>query len=306
MNNEAPISKIQRYSIHDGPGIRSTVFFKGCTLRCDWCCNPELINNQQEIMQNIQYCIQCGNCIKNCPQNAISMNEKHTIIDRNICDGCGKCADICPMDVCEPVSMEYTIDKLVDILLRDKIYYEISGGGVTFSGGEPLIHVDYLYETSLKLRQKGIHIAIETCGNVGSGIIDKALEIADLFLYDIKIIDPIKHREQTGEPNQKIIKNIIKISESGKPIIIRLLIIPGINNGKDIRQRIEFVQSLKNIIQVDLLKYHWLGKGKYQQLDRDYKMIQIDKNIEKVNLKKEMTQLKKYSESLGLKTTIDV
>jgi len=232
------------------------------------------------------------------------MNEKYTIIDRSKCDGCGKCVDACPMNVYELVSKRYSVDKLVSVLLRDKIFYETSGGGVTFSGGEPLLYVDFLYKTSLKLRQRGIKIAVETSGNVEEKAIDKALKVVDLFLYDIKILDSNKHKEQTGESNKKILKNIIKVSESGIPIIIRLLIIPGINNNEEARKRIEFARSLKNVIQVDLLKYHWLGKGKYLQLDRDYRMIQVDKNADKDNFKKEMMQLKKYSESMGLKTTI--
>lgn len=304
MDKGAPISKIQRYSINDGPGIRSTVFFKGCSLQCKWCCNPELIDYKQEIMRNTQYCIQCGDCIKNCLQGAIRMNEKYTIIDRSKCDGCGKCVDVCPMNVYELVSKRYSVDKLVSVLLRDKIFYETSGGGVTFSGGEPLLYVDFLYKTSLKLRQRGIRIAVETSGNVEEKAIDKALKVVDLFLYDIKILDPNKHKEQTGESNKKILKNIIKVSESGIPIIVRLLIIPGINNNGEAQKRIEFARSLKNVIQVDLLKYHCLGKGKYLQLDRDYRMIQVDKNADKDNFKKEMMQLKKYSESMGLKATI--
>lgn len=305
MDKKAPISKIQRYSINDGPGIRSTVFFKGCSLQCEWCCNPELIDRKQEIMRNIQYCIKCGNCIKNCPLGAIRMNEKYTIIDRSNCDGCGKCVDACPMNVYELVSQRYSVDKLVSVLLRDKIFYETSGGGVTFSGGEPLLHIDFLYKTSLKLRQRGIRTAVETSGNVDEKAIDKALKAVDLFLYDIKILDSNKHKEHTGKSNKKILKNIIKISESGIPIILRLLIIPGINNSAEARKRIEFAHSLRNVIQVDLLKYHWLGKGKYLQLDRAYKMFQIDKNADKDNFKKEMIQLKEYSESIGLKTTID-
>lgn len=303
--NEAPISKIQRYSINDGPGIRSTVFFKGCSLQCEWCCNPELISCKQEIMLNIQYCIKCGNCIKNCPHGAISMNEKHTIIDRSICDGCGRCVDACSMNVYKLASKRYSVDKLVSVLLRDKIFYDTSGGGVTFSGGEPLLYIDFLYKTSLRLHHKGIRTAVETSGNVEEKAIDKALEVVDLFLYDIKILDPDKHKGRTGESNKKILKNIIRISESKVPIIVRLLIIPGINNDVEARKRIEFVHSLKNIIQIDLLKYHWLGKGKYLQLDKAYKMSRIDKNTDKDNFKKEMMQLKKYSESLGLKTTLE-
>jgi len=206
------------------------------------------------------------------------------------------------VDAFELIGKNYTSDELVNVLLRDKVYYDTSGGGVTFSGGEPLLHIDFLRETSLKLKKNGIHAAIETAGNVAEKVIDNAIEFIDLFLYDIKLLDSSKHKKYTGSGNEQIIKNILKISEAGQPIIARLLIIPGINNGEDAIRRIDFIRSLKSIVQVDLLKYHRLSEGKYIQLGQKYELDYIDEDDK--SFEQEIKDLYEYCVSLGLKTTI--
>lgn len=206
------------------------------------------------------------------------------------------------MNVYELIGSSYSVDALINQLLRDKTFYDTSCGGVTFSGGEPLLHSGFLNEVSCKLHQYGIHAAVETAGNVGEKTINEAIKYIDLFLYDIKMLDPVKHKKYTGETNERILKNIVKISESGGPIIARLLIIPGFNDGNDAIKRIDFARSLNSIVQVDLLKYHQLGQSKYTQLGIKFDMDPIDLDDELLN--KEMMRLAKYSKSLGLKTTI--
>jgi len=302
MDKTAIISEIQSYSINDGPGIRSTVFFKGCTLKCKWCSNPELINTNYEILYKEQLCENCGKCVEICPRGALKTDVGKIAFNRDHCDACGKCVDACLVDAFELIGKNYTSDELVNVLLRDKVYYDTSGGGVTFSGGEPLLHIDFLRETSLKLKKNGIHAAIETAGNVAEKVIDNAIEFIDLFLYDIKLLDSSKHKKYTGSGNEQIIKNILKISEAGQPIIARLLIIPGINNGEDAIRRIDFIRSLKSIVQVDLLKYHRLSEGKYIQLGQKYELDYIDEDDK--SFEQEIKDLYEYCVSLGLKTTI--
>jgi pyruvate formate lyase activating enzyme len=232
------------------------------------------------------------------------MESTGPVIETKYCNSCGLCIDACPLGNYSFICRRYSAGELAVELLKDDVFYSTSGGGVTFSGGEPLIHIDFLLRISGILKKKGIHIAIETCGDVEKRIMEKATGIADLLLYDLKMLDTARHKALTGRPVDRVMENLLLLSGSGSPFIIRLPLIPGINDGQDIINRLELASSLKNVKQVDLLKYHRLGKGKYLQLNMDYLMSSIDNNINWKAIDKELYELKIYGESLGLKVTI--
>lgn len=271
------IINIQKYSIHDGPGIRTTVFFKGCPLNCWWCHNPESQNPTPEIMFFQEKCTGCVICLKRCPQNAIELIEGYPVTSQNKCTLCGKCSDFCPSSAREIVGKEITVKDLTREIIKDEIFYEESNGGVTFSGGEPLMHTDYLNDILKICKDKNIHTTIDTCGYVDFENFEKIIDNVDLFLFDIKHMDNEKHLEYTGVSNLVILENLKKLSQKGSNIHIRMPIIAGINDDdKNINVAVDFISKL-NIIQVDLLPYHKMGMDKYRRLNMDYKLSGLEK-----------------------------
>ena len=253
---KAMIFDIQRNSFVDGPGIRTTVFFKGCNLRCRWCHNPESQSFEKQMMFYKDKCTGCGKCREVCPNHLQS------------CDFCGKCELYCPAEARKICGREYTPAEVLAEVIKDKAFYENSGGGVTFSGGECMLQLDFLCEILEKCKSAGIHTAVDTAGNVPWKSFEKILPFTDLFLYDIKAFGAELHRKGTGVSNELILENLKNLS-GRSDIIIRIPVIGGYNdNDEEIRQIADFLKQIK-IIKVELLPYHAMGEHKYTALGRN-------------------------------------
>ena len=259
---------IQRYSIHDGPGIRTTVFLKGCPLRCYWCQNPESQSAKPEIFFDRSRCSGCGECLRVCPEGAGSLSNGRVRLDREICRGCGKCIDVCPQETRKLVGRSMTVDEVMGPILKDVKFYENSGGGVTLSGGEPTAQLHFSLALLRRCKELGLHTALETCGYVSRTNLEKLLEYTDFFLYDIKHLHGGKYLEGTGENNVRILENARRIAQV-RPMIVRVPLIPDFNDSpEEIRAIARFVKKELGSIKVELLPYNRLGEGKYERLDR--------------------------------------
>lgn len=268
------ITNIQKFSIHDGDGIRTSVFFKGCPLRCQWCHNPETQRYQREMQFDRNKCLGCGSCEKVCPNGAINMQEGIPVINREVCTLCGKCVNYCPEGLREIIGQEYTVKALVKELLKDQMFYEDSGGGVTLSGGEVMtMDIDFLLAIMKELRRQDVTVTIDTCGYVPYEKFEAVLPYVDTFLYDVKVMDPELHKKYIGVDNQQILDNLVRLASDGARIYIRIPTIKEVNgNEKNMRETIEFLKEHDiHPAQVNLLPYHDTGSGKYPKLDMEYK-----------------------------------
>lgn len=264
---------IKRYSINDGPGVRITVFFKGCPLSCHWCHNPESISFKKEKLYNRSKCIGCGDCVAVCSENALTLTSEGGIVtDISKCLLCGKCAEVCPTKAMEMSGRDYTEDEIMDEILKETHIMDNSGGGVTFSGGEPLMHHHELKSLLIRCGEAGVHRAIDTSGYVKSKVIEEILPHTDLFLYDLKHMNSEKHRSWTGVSNDLILYNIHLISNSSKEYQIRIPLVEGVNcDEENIRETLAFVSGLKRgPSAVGLLPYHNIALKKFEKLGRDY------------------------------------
>lgn len=296
------ISRIQRYSTKDGPGIRSTVFMQQCNLRCQWCANPETIRPGFNVFQFKERCRQCGTCVQ-ASNGAITFAEPGSgvNIDRKKCTNLLDMVDMCPYDGYEKVGKEMTSRELADLLLRDKAFYDESGGGVTFSGGEPALQAEFVRETALLLKEEGVHICLDTAGNIRWDKLRPLVETVDMVSYDIKAFDAEIHLNCTRVDNRLILENAKAIAAMGKPILARMVIVPQRNDQpEDIRKRLDFIRSLGRAVQqVDILGYHIYGVGKYHKLDMPYLLEGIPPCPREVT-----EQVKQYAEEIGLNATI--
>ena len=273
------ILNIQKYSVHDGDGIRTTIFFKGCPLKCMWCHNPESQNYNAEFMFDREKCKGCGLCADACSNNAISYDEDHkAVTNLDKCTLCEKCFDYCIEDARQKAGNYYNVDELISICERDMMFYEESGGGVTLSGGEVMAqNIDYVEELLRKLKDKGINTAVDTCGYAKEENFKRVLKYTDTFLYDIKIIDNEKHKYYTGKSNELILKNIIFLADAGADINVRIPVIDGINSSdKDILDTIKFLKENVGFIRVNILPYHNTGSSKYERLGRKYNTEELN------------------------------
>ena len=269
------IYNIQRFSLHDGPGVRTTVFFKGCNLKCLWCHNPESISFQREVEFYPERCIKCGRCFKICQRNAHYMDDKGTHrIDAKLCEGCFKCTNDCFAEALVGVGTEITVDDLMKSILTDQSYYINSDGGVTFSGGECLLQVDFLKALLIKCKDHSIHTAVDTAGNLPWSFFEKILDLTDLFLYDIKAYDSTVHESLTGTSNALIIGNLTSLCAAAKTIHVRIPYVPGYNDHQ--LNGIGLILKDLNIQKVELLPYHRLGENKYKSLGRDNEIINVN------------------------------
>lgn len=281
------ITDIQKYSIHDGDGIRTTVFFKGCHLRCTWCHNPETQSFQKELLFDVEKCVGCGACISSCPNGAITLAEGKAKTDRNTCNACAACVNQCNLNLREIAGKEYSIDKLVKELKKDEMFYEESGGGVTLSGGEVMMaDMDYVESLVKKLYRFGISVTIDTCGQAPYENFERILPYVDTFLYDIKTMDTDLHKKYMGSGNELILSNLEKLSQAGARIYIRIPVIKGVNATEaSMKDIISYVQE-KHIqaTRVNLLPYHNTGSGKYERVGMCYKGVDFQTpNKEEMN-----------------------
>ncbi len=256
---------LQKFSIHDGPGIRTTVFFKGCPLRCSWCHNPESQSYRAELLYDAEKCTQCLRCLPHCPQQAITASAA---TDRNLCRACGECSDHCLHGARQIAGRAISPAELLPQLLADQVFYEQSGGGVTFSGGEPLSHIDVLETLAQESKRHRLHVCVDTCGHAPAESFRRSLRYTDLFLFDLKHMDPAKHRLYTGQDNRLILANLRLLSDFGANIFLRLPLIEGINaDSENIAATLAFAKTLR-LRQVNLLPYHATGRSKYARLGR--------------------------------------
>lgn len=263
---KAIISDIKRFAVHDGDGIRTTVFFKGCSLNCIWCHNPESIGFQPTVAYFENKCINCGECLKACKKNAhFFADDKHLFLRQN-CSNCGKCESVCLGEALKYYGKEYSVEKLLMILLEDKNFYISSGGGVTLSGGECLCQADFCAELLKQLKLNRINTAIDTCGFVPQESIDRVIPYTDTFLYDIKAIDEDVHVKCTGHSNKLILENLKYINSKNKNIEVRIPYVPNFNDDQ-IEKITEFLMPLGNIIKVRILPYHNYAGSKYDALN---------------------------------------
>ncbi len=264
------IFDIKRYAIHDGPGIRTTVFFKGCPLRCLWCHNPEGIDTKREIVLRPNRCDpSCCACLLACKKSALFKTQGEIQIDRTKCDLCGECETACVYEALVMAGREATVTDVLKEIEKDKIFYEESGGGVTFSGGEPLSQPEFLAALLDELKKQKIHVALDTSGCASYKTLDRIAGTVDIVLYDLKLMDEGKSKKYTGISNEIILDNLRVLARHHENIIIRIPVIPGVNDDKDnIREMAEFLLTLRNIKRISLLPYHKGGCEKYKRLGK--------------------------------------
>ncbi len=271
------IFNIQRYSIQDGPGIRTTVFVKGCPLRCLWCSNPESQHTGPEVAHRDSLCTACGRCQAVCPEEAITVQAKSISIDRKRCTNCGQCVAVCTPGALFTYGQTHSVREVFEQVSRDREFYNSSGGGVTVSGGEPLLQPEFVAALFQLCQDRGIETCIETSGCASSQALEKVLPYTSLVLLDLKLADPLTHQKWTGQSNQMILENLRQVVARGVPVILRLPLIPGINDTEEELGRTAQIarEYLRPPRKVNLLPYHRFGLGKYAMLDRAYLLPEL-------------------------------
>lgn len=262
------IFDVQRFSIHDGPGIRTTVFLKGCPLRCLWCHNPEAVGRSVQLSFTAQRCILCGACADACEHHGhrFDPEQGHTL-DRSDCEVCGQCVEVCYARALELVGRDATPEDVLAEVLRDRAFYETSGGGMTLSGGEPLAQIEFSNALLAAAKREHLHTAVETCGAVPWERFEVVLPFVDLWLFDVKESDAELHREFTGLSNERIVDNLTSLHEAGATILVRLPLIPGLNaRDEHFRGVAEVVSRLPRLLGVEVMPYHRLGVAKRDRL----------------------------------------
>lgn len=300
IERQAMIFNVQKYSLYDGPGIRTIVFFKGCPLSCQWCANPEGLERKFQVMYKESVCSDCRACVEVCPMGIHYMDENdHHQVRRDIaCNGCRACVDVCPMAALNITGEIKTISELMEVIHEDDAFYEQSGGGVTLSGGECTAQPEAALALLKACRADGINTAVETCGH---SLMDRLMQMAEyinLFLFDLKHMDPVRHNELTGISNEKILENLQEVLKAGYQVQIRMPMLKMINDSyEEIKQIIDFLLPYKeypNFLGIDLLPYHKLGVNKYGQLGMDYP-VEGDPSLSETDLDRIEGWIKEYA-----------
>jgi pyruvate formate lyase activating enzyme len=261
---------IRRFSVHDGPGIRTTVFLKGCPLRCSWCHNPEGLSAAPEVIWRAERCIRCGACITACPESALGWEGDTPALDAARCSRCGDCAEACYADAREVLGRTMTAAAVLAVAERDRVFYEESGGGVTFSGGEPLAQPEFLGELLAGCRARGLHTVLDTCGEAPWDAVDRVRRHVDLFLYDLKLVDDARHRRATGASNARILENLAALAGHGHAVVLRLPLVPGVTDDDHNVGAVGALATELGIRRVVVLPFHRMGTAKYLRLGRAY------------------------------------
>jgi pyruvate formate lyase activating enzyme len=266
------IFDIKPFSINDGPGIRITVFMKGCPLNCLWCHNPESISPYVQKIYSKAKCIGCGTCVENCPKNALTLTGDGIVTDFSACDLNGICAEVCPTKAIEMSGRQASVEEIIKVIKRETVMMDMSEGGITISGGEPLMQPEFLIELLDACGKEGIHRAVDTSGMAKTEILLEVAKRTDLFLYDVKMMDSVRHKKYTGAGNEKILSNLVTLSETGAQINIRIPLIRGINtDDENLRETASFIGSLSGPKKlVSLLAYHNIAINKYNKLGKTY------------------------------------
>jgi len=264
------IFDVKRFAIHDGPGIRTTFFLKGCPLKCFWCHNPEGIAPAPEILYDPQFCVRCGACAKECPEGAHSISAGSHIYDRRLCRVCGTCAKRCPSQALRLVGQEMTAAELIEIALRDRPFYKRSGGGVTLSGGEPMMQAAFVLEALSAARRERLHTCVDTSGFAPWSDFARVLDYADLFLYDLKDTDARRHESNTGAAPGLILDNLGRLDRAGAKLTLRCPIMPGVNDDEEhFRELSQLWKSLATAPVMEILPHHRLGEAKRERIGKD-------------------------------------
>jgi len=274
------VLNIQHFCTHDGPGIRTTIFLKACSLRCKWCCNPESIHPKPELSYNLGKCIgekECGFCLKECPESALFVlqSDGKVRVNWDLCTNCGKCVDICPTHALNLFGQNMTVQQVLDEVEQDSNFYNESGGGITVSGGECLLQPEFVGALLAGAHERGINTAIETAGNVPWRFMEQVLPHVDVMLHDHKATDPEQHKKWTGVDNVRILANFKQAYETfpNTKFVARTPLIPGVNDDEDhVRSVLAFIRPHKNVIDYELLPYHRFGESKYNFLGRVYEL----------------------------------
>jgi len=290
MSTHNVVFNIQRFSLHDGPGIRTTVFLKGCTMQCFWCHNPEGQHPAPELRYYADRCIACGNCVSACPHHAHELNDGIHAFIRERCELSGRCVATCAPRALELEGLRMTVEEVMAEILADKLFYELSGGGVTLSVGEPALSRDFARDILRQCKEHGLHTAVETCGEAPWDALEELLPFTDLVMMDLKLVDEAKHRAATRQSNGRILENARRLAASSTPVIFRTPIVPSVNDSvEDISAIVNFVRELKEqrsrnggangataAVTYEIMPFHRLAAGKYASLGREYPAAAID------------------------------